>query len=572
MKKTFYSDISLAPLWCLGAAFLLSLGWLLPNSARPWTTFHSDAWVACVLIVISLVVLCRSGSTVRVPVIALVVIATSLLPLIQYYTGTLPFSGQAWISTGYLLALALAIITGHQWQRLSPLWMERILFVAFLFAGMVSAFLAMYQWLRFGESAGMTDIWVLPYPAERGRPYANLGQPNQLATLLLWALLACAWAAYRGYLRVAGAVSVAAFLLIGLALTQSRSAMLGVLFGLVACWVWRRRFTARVFTRCVLGLTAWYVLLLATLPGLGQMLLLETEISFVERSTKESRPYMWRMVLDAATQRPWTGYGWNQVMPAQLAVSEAYTGMSGRYLGQSHNLLLDFIVWAGFPLGLLFSGVVLVWLWLSWKRVSSPIQALYFTLVAVTCIHAMVEFPLHYAYFLLPVGLILGALSGNMSGWKWVTFSRRYVLGLWLMLATLLGLLIKDYFGLESAYNDIRFEKANFVDAPKQHIPETLVLNHLQYVVELYGVDPAPGFSAERVQRFVDTTTFLPSAYNISKLIVILALNKQPEAARFWMHKAKSMMSPENYANAQKDWVRASKLFPQIAATLQVQP
>ena len=572
MKKTFYSDISLGPVWCLGSAFLLSLCWLLPNSTRPWTTFHSDAWAACILILVSLVVVLRGSLMVDMQILPILVIATSFLPGVQYWAGTLPFSGQAWISSSYLLAFGLSIITGQQWQRLNPLWMERVLFSAFLVAGIVSTFLALYQWLRLGEAAGLTDIWVLPYPAERGRPYANLGQPNQLATLLLWAVVACAWAAYRGFVRVVGTVCLAAFLLIGLALTQSRSAMLGIILMLYGCWRWRRLVTARGFTYCVAGLTAWYVFLLATLPWLGRMLLLDTEISFLERTTKESRPYMWRMALDAATQKPWFGYGWNQVLPAQVAVSDNYPKMTGKYMAQAHNQFLDFIVWTGFPLGLLLCGIVLVWFWLAWRKVSNISQAIYFALLIVTGAHALVELPLHYAYFLLPIGLVIGSLNASMQIGMWGTLSRRYVMALWLTVAALLGLLLNDYFRLESAFSDIRFEKANFVNAPKQHIPETLVLNHLQYVIELYAMQPASGLSASEVKRVVDTTTFLPSAYNISKLVVILALNEQPEAAHFWMHKAKSMMSPENYMNAQKDWVRASAQFPQIAATLKVQP
>ncbi len=571
MKKLSYSNISLAPLWCLGATLLLSCCWLLPNNARPWSSFHSDAWAACILALISLVVFLRSEGVIRLQLAPLAVLAVSMFPLAQHVMGKLPFSGQAWISTAYLLGFALAIFTGQQWQRVSPLWMERMLFGAFIVAGTISVFLAMHQWLRLGES-DVFDIWILPYPSERGRPYANFGQPNQLATLLVWALVGCAWAAHRGYLRIVGGLSLAGFLVIGLALTQSRSGMICVLILLSACYMLRSLVKSRIFFKCVAGLALWYIFLLLTLPYLGRALLLDTEINFIERSTQESRPYMWRMLLDAATLQPWTGYGWNQVLPAQLAVSETYPRMWGTYLAQSHNLFLDFVVWTGFPTGLLLSGAVLAWFWMACRKLQDASQVLYLVAIAVIGAHAMVELPLHYAYFLLPMGLMAGSLNASMQIWPWGVLSRRVLLGFWVMVAGLLGLIINDYFRLESAYNDIRFEKANFVNAPKQHIPETLVLNHLQYYIDLYAMTPAAGLPADEVQRVIDTTAFLPSAYNIGKLVVILALNQQPDAARFWMHKAKSMMSPENYTNAQKDWVRASKQFPQIAETLKLQP
>lgn len=568
MKKFSYSTISLAPLWCWGAALMLSFSWLLPNNARPWSAFHSDAWAACILALISLAVFLRSRGDIRIQLAPLVVLAVSVFPLVQYATGVMAFSGQAWISSAYLLGFALAILTGQQWQRFSPLWMERVLFGAFLLAGCTSVFLAMHQWLRLGDSAGLFDIWILYYPSDRGRPYANMGQPNQLATLLVWALVGCAWAAYRRYLRVLGGVSVAGFLLIGLALTQSRSGMVGVLILLSACFAWRGMVKSRVLLYCAFGLLLWYVFLLLTLPYLGQTLLLDTEISFVERSTRESRPYMWHMLLDAATLHPWAGYGWNQVLPAQLAVAETYTRMSGTYLAQSHNLFLDFVVWTGFPMGLLLTGAVLAWSWTVLRRTKEATQVLYMASLAVIGAHAMVELPVHYAYFLLPVGLMAGSLNASTNIAPWGTLGRRFVIGFWLAVATLLGLIICDYFRLESAYNEVRFKQANFAKAQDPEIPKTLVLNHLEYAIELYALTPVAGLPPDVVQRAVDTTRFLPSAHNVSKLVVILALNQRTDEARFWKAKSQYMMSPADYQVVQKDWKRAVQMFPQIAATM----
>ncbi|MES2508913.1 MAG: Wzy polymerase domain-containing protein [Pseudomonadota bacterium] len=569
MKKPLYKDVSLAPVWCWGAALLLSFCWLLPNNARPWSSFHSDAWIASLLAIVSLSVLVRGGQVVKLQLAPLVALVLSMLPLLQYGLGTLPLVGQAWISSAYLLGFTLALLTGQHWQKLSPLWMERVLFGAFLFAGTASVYLAMYQWLRLSESADLLDIWVLYFPAERGRPYANLGQPNQLATLFVWALVACVWAVYRKHLQIVGGVCLAGFLLIGLALTQSRSGMVGVLILLFACYLWRRMITQRIFLYCVVGLAIWYVLLLLTLPHLGQSLLLDTEISFVDRSTRESRPYIWRMLLDAATLHPWSGYGWNRVLPAQLAVADTYTRMAGTYLAQSHNLFLDFVVWSGFPMGMLLTGAVLAWVGLAFMRLREASQVLYFLVIVVIGAHAMVELPLHYAYFLLPVGLMAGALNASERIWPWGHISRATALGFWFVVVSLLGLIINDYFRLESAYNDVRFKLANFVKAQNPVIPGAIVLNQLEHAIELYALDPVVGLNAEVVQRAVTTTESLPSAYNISKLVVILALNKQPEAAKSWMQKSKNMMSPENHSNAQKDWARAALQFPQIAATLQ---
>ncbi|MES2414309.1 MAG: Wzy polymerase domain-containing protein [Pseudomonadota bacterium] len=571
MKTLSYSHISLGPFWCVGSAFFLALGWLLPNNLGPLNAFHSNAWVALVLALVSLVVLWKSPKVVAGQVFTLVTIAACLIPIAQYIVGVLPFAGQVLVAIAYLLGFALAIVTGQQWQRLCPLWMERVLFGAFLFAGTVSVYIALYQWFRLSGSEGITAIWVLDFPIDMVRPYANMAQPNQLATLLLWSLVGCVWLVYRGYVQMVGGLSIAALLLLGLALTQSRSGVVGIVFILFACWKWRHLISSRVFSRCAVGLALWYALLPVVLHYLGRALLLDTDINYFSRSANESRPYMWRMLLEAAMQRPWTGYGWNQVMNAQLEVSEAYPRMAGTYLAQSHNLFLDFVVWNGFPLGLLLSGLVLTWFWVVLRKVNDASQIFYLTLIAVTGIHAMVELPLQYAYFLLPVGLAIGSLNSSLNICMWGRMSRRLVLGLWFVNAAFLTAILHDYFGLEGAYNDVRFKQGNFVNAPEPQIPKALVLDQLQYAIELYDLAPAAGMTAEAIQRAVDSTTFMPSAYNISKLAVVLALNQRPEEARYWMGKAKFMMNSENYESVKKDWSRAARQFPQIAEILEIQ-
>jgi hypothetical protein len=63
-----------------------------------------------------------------------------------------------------------------------------------------------------------------------------------------------------------------------------------------------------------------------------------------------------------------------------------------------HNILLDIIVWNGLPLGLLIIGYMTCWiLWLNHKaKVWSQSLLL---MVGAILIHALLEFPLRYAYF-----------------------------------------------------------------------------------------------------------------------------------------------------------------------------
>lgn len=48
--------MSLVDVW----AVFLSLGWLLPNHYLPWIAFHTDAWIAWMLVLIGARVVIRS--------------------------------------------------------------------------------------------------------------------------------------------------------------------------------------------------------------------------------------------------------------------------------------------------------------------------------------------------------------------------------------------------------------------------------------------------------------------------------------------------------------------------------
>ncbi len=78
---------------------MLSFSWLLPNNARPWSAFHSDAWAACILVLISLAVFLRSRGDIRIQLAPLVVLAVSAFPLAQ----------QAVVAYGSFLLVAFSL-------------------------------------------------------------------------------------------------------------------------------------------------------------------------------------------------------------------------------------------------------------------------------------------------------------------------------------------------------------------------------------------------------------------------------------------------------------------------------
>ena len=558
------SRISLAPVWATMASALLSVAWLLPNHSKPWTSFHSDAWIATILTVIGLVVIVRTQQAVVGQGFVLVVALLLPLPFAQYAFGLVPFAGGAWVASAYLAGFLLALMVGQQWQGWRPVWMGDILFSAVGMASIISVGLQLQQWIGPGDG-GTLDVWAIG--SDGSRPYANMAQANQLATLLLWGLLACGWGVWRRQLGRPAALLASAFLLVGLALTQSRSAVLGLAAMVLASWWWSPLWGAKSVPRYVTSLAAFYALVLLILGPLRRLLMLEMPGSMVQRLGQELRPELWRMLFDAAWQRPFAGYGWNQVVPAQAAVAEQYMALRHPFF-QSHNLFLDFILWVGIPLGLLLAICVLAWFATALRRVHRPQEALYLLMVLAVGIHAMLELPLHYGYFLLPTGLAMGALNADLKIWPLTRPSKNgrwLLLGVWFFGATLLALVVRDYFRVEAAYTSLQLERANIVNSRPAEPPEVLLLTDLREAHRFMKYEPVAGVSPVEIQWARDVTTVWPSPRSFMTLAILLGVNQHPHEARDWLIKMCRIVPRDQCEAAPARWAQARQLHPELA-------
>jgi O-antigen ligase len=132
----------------------------------------------------------------------------------------------------YLGGLAFAVLLGHSWARYDKEMLFNFLYAAFVLASLVSVGLQIYQW----SASDHASTWVLQLAGSR--PYANLGQPNLLGSLLLLGLIGVLW--FQSGSKWGGLKNVvAAFFVFGVVLSASRAAWLNlvvVLFFLIILW------------------------------------------------------------------------------------------------------------------------------------------------------------------------------------------------------------------------------------------------------------------------------------------------------------------------------------------------
>jgi O-antigen ligase len=293
---------------------------------------------------------------------------------------------------------------------------------ALLLAGIISVALAIVQ--VFAQDLADGD-WIAR-SSTPGRTGGNLRQPNHLSSLLLWAMAALVWlhetlAERRTtpalkQVRVITAVLMA-LLLFGDVLTVSRTGTVCVV--LLALWgVVDKRLSrfSRVllwlaplfYALCWMGMSEWTQAGSQAFAG---------GVQLHKSDPSSSRFGIWANTFELIKQNPWFGVGWGEFNFAWTLTP--FPGRPTAFFDHTHNLPLQFLVELGIPLGTLVLGLLLWALWKAFRACittaepDSRMVRTAFVMVLMMVVHSMLEYPLWYAYFLLPTAFALGICLGH---------------------------------------------------------------------------------------------------------------------------------------------------------------
>jgi hypothetical protein len=549
------------PFWILG----LTAAWLLPNHYPPWASFHADILVSGLMLAAGLVIGLRHRLVT--PWTTWVTLGLVIAVILQTVSGQIFKSGTGWVAGAYLLGAALSMVLGATWHRGRPGQPLAALLAAVLIAGFLTIGLQLAQWVGVDDAL---DIWTMG--TGNGRPFANFGQPNQAATFLLWTLIAVAWLNAQAQLRASVAIAAALFVMWGIALTHSRTAWLGLTLLLIASWVWRRHWRSAKLPAATTVLMLSFAGMVMLIGWLNSHFALNSTLTVddVGRMSTEVRPQAWAMFLDAVADSPWIGYGVNQVAAAQMAVAGEHPALQIGF-AHGHNLFLDLVLWFGVPIGGLVSVWLIAWLWLYLHRVRHADQTWPLLLIFVMANHAMLELPLHYAYFLLPTCLLVGIASAEASHAPRTPTNSDFrtlmvtTMGICFVIAATLWVLIaRDYLRVEDSYTDLRFELAHIKYKVRGTPPKVLLLDQWKDFIELARAEPVQLTSPDQLAKTRATVSSLPSPGGFYKLARALALAGQPQEATLWLVRLCRMESEEQCQTVRAVWERDSTNEPQL--------
>ncbi len=537
---------------------LLCLGYLLPGHYSPWVSFQQQWLASCGVSLVALgVVVDRANRDTQWPVAAWVAFGTALIPLVQLLTGQIAFVSDAVLASLYATGFGLSIVTGATCSGESRSRLVEGLCGVLVAAGIASTGIAARQWLQLGPNLYISDLG----PGDR--PFANLAQPNHLATLLGLGIIALLRWYEVNRIRGWVAALAAGWLAIGLLMTQSRTGWLIVGAIPVAWLILRRQAKLRLragpiilgVLACVIGVLLWDTVnnaLYLTSQPLGT------------RLQPGTRSLVWPVFVDAIGRAPWFGYGWNQVALGQQAAALDHPGALELF-ADSHNLFLDLMLWNGVPIGATLGAILLVW---AVRRIRACRDADGWALLlalAALFLHSMVEYPFDYAYFLLPAGLLIGVLDG---GAKRSVMPRIALVVPTVLMMAMIGWIGVEYMNVEQAARQLRFVKARVgldrvSTAP---VPDVVLLDALRESHRFAITEARSGLDAAELEWMHAVAQRHASAPILFRYAMAAGLNGRARDAADTLRIICKTNVPKKCAEGRAEWRRTQEQHPELAS------
>jgi O-antigen ligase len=281
-------------------------------------------------------------------------------------------------------------------------------FLAWVVAGVFSGLIALVQVFL----PDWADGTLIAHSGLVGRAVGNLRQPNHLSTLLLWSAVAIVPLLESGRLPRALGWPLFALFVFGIELSASRTGMVGV--ALLALWGIVDRRLARSTRLLLLAAPVVYLI------GWGAMTQWARESHHTfgaaarlgESDVSGSRFGIWSNTLAMIRQQPLLGVGFGEFNFAWTLTP--FPGRPVAFFDHTHNLVLQLVVELGVPLGLAVLVLLGIALWQAFRRAVAAEGARgaglrsAFVMVALAAVHSQLEYPLWYAYFLLPAAWAWG--------------------------------------------------------------------------------------------------------------------------------------------------------------------
>jgi O-antigen ligase len=333
------------------------------------------------------------------------------------------WSGLPWSlslsSTGMILATTLAVLVGASAQSAGVgVTAFRALCIGLLVAGLLSSAIGIVQ--VFAPTWPDGDWIARTYIV--GRAVGNMRQPNHLSSLLVWAVIAAVWLGEAGVIKRWASTALTLLFIFVIVLSASRTGTVSV--GLLAVWaLLDRRLSRQARALLLLAPVAYAVFWFGTSAWADYSHHVfggETRFS-TKGDISSSRWGIWSNTLALIRMHPWAGVGFGEFNFAWTLTP--FPGRPVAFFDHTHNLVLQLAVELGLPLAALVLGLLGWALFAALQKAlrarddvdtrQAPLRRAAFMMVLLILLHSLLEYPLWYAYFLLPTAFAFGLCLGD---------------------------------------------------------------------------------------------------------------------------------------------------------------
>jgi len=536
---------------------LAGLGWLVPNHYLPWTAAWSDG-ISIAWLVAAGLLACHEvkEKNIKTSIEVTLLLAVAVLVIgAQTALGKIIFAGDGVMAVAYVAVFGGAIFLGgllgnsERGEIISD-WM----ILGWLLAALVSVFLALNQWLGLYE-LGIFSAELAP----SGRPFANVAQPNNFCTISFIGICSLLLINERRPLSGLTLNFSLGILVLGMAASQSRTGVLQMLFLLIAVTWFLKLKNFEKSSRAIWGGVVWFFFLHFLWQKISLLLLLPVFKTGERQLGEDVRFSYWREMLDAVAQQPFWGYGWQQIGMAQQNLSAV-----GLYFEHSHNLLLDIFLWNGVPIAGVMIFLLGHWGVTRFFAIQKNKNASLFLLLGGVFIHGMFEYPLEYAYILIPFGVSVGIIEVSVNGGK-ISISRQIYQLMILMAVPLFFWIFSEYIKMEEGFRNLRLESAKIgVAGIVTPPPQSLVLSQLSAYQKFAGKEAIAGMSSADLGEMSDVARRFAYPPVLFRYALALGLNGYSVESLSNLRKICNLHGAERCEEARKNWRALQENFPSL--------
>jgi hypothetical protein len=541
------------------ALFLLN-SYLIPFHYHPYRSYYNDASAILGVIAASCWIGLRSNAVLRIPISVILPLFLIIIIGLQTWNGLLLFPVDSIFPILYLVSFAIALIFGAT-LTIHPKGLKELAFtltVVFISAGLLSVSFQLVQLFNLNWYP-----YVMPLSHARNpRAFGNLGQPNLLSLLLCFSIASCWYLYVTRQIKAQLGMSFVIFLLMGLVFAQSRIGwvILPVLF--LLCWH-QPPDCPKVSKIALIILLGLFVSLVIFAPDLMQYFGITLDRAEQRAGQISVRVVLWKQAWAISLLHPWFGSGWFQFGAQQAMLSSLFPPTE--YSDYAHNIVLGFAAEIGWLMTFLLFLAALYWAYHCCIRWWKNLQVRYMSMILLPMLlHSLVEFPLWFAYMLMPFGVIVGALTTLQFGWRDVILAKTWMVMFFISSVLALAAITWDYNRVVDGFIALAWQQAGekkgigSTDKP----PLTLFPQFYDYF-KVARISIGPKMSEEDIQfleRIALRFAFTPI---LDRLALAYAANQRPTEA-LQVLVAIQRLNGADYAKVYLNWQSHSQKNPKI--------